>query len=133
MADITAARILWIVDQAWNHGNVDALDEILAPEYIQHQPPRPDIVGLAAFKQHILGTRAAYPDWHLTLDGLIFDDNSAGGHGTWSLTTTTPGSAGKPVKCAFCFFSRRVNGKTMEEWSLNDFLGLEQQAGRLPS
>jgi hypothetical protein len=40
-------------DEAWNKGNLDALDEVYSPNLVYHQPPFPDFVGLAAYKKYI--------------------------------------------------------------------------------
>ena len=45
------ALMLKIFDEAWNKGNIDALEEMYADNYIRHELSiRPDIKGLEAFK-----------------------------------------------------------------------------------
>lgn len=47
------ANILRVVDEGWNQGKLDALDEINAPGYIRHRAPFADIVGLDALKEYV--------------------------------------------------------------------------------
>src|SRR3989304_3243380 len=46
-----------IVDEAWNKGNLDALDELHSADYIEHPAPFPDVEDLEAFRQMVAGTR----------------------------------------------------------------------------
>jgi predicted ester cyclase len=125
--------------EAWNVGNLDILDEIMAPNCVQHRPPYPDIVGLEALKKIITDVRAAYPDWHITGDETIVEGNTSAVRGTWggTLTGVSPAArvagAGKQVKVAYCSVIHWVNGRAVEEWVYNDYLGLQQQLGVAPT
>ena len=51
MSEELKARFLRVVDDAWNKGNLEALDELHADNYIEHLiPAAPDVVGLDAFR-----------------------------------------------------------------------------------
>jgi len=121
--------------EAWNMGNLDILDEILAATFVHHRPPHPDIVGLEALKKHITAVRAAYPDWHITGDETIVEGNTSAVRGTWggTLTGVSPAAGvaggGKRVNVAYCSVSHWVNGRAVEELNYSDFLGLQQQLG----
>ena len=42
-------------------GDLEALDEIYAQDYVGHAPPFPDIIGLEAARGFALGYRQAFP------------------------------------------------------------------------
>src|SRR5215210_6918425 len=62
-------RRIW--EDAYNEGHIDAFDEIVAPDFVRHQPPFPDIVGLEAWKQYVANVRVSYPDVQLKLGEYI--------------------------------------------------------------
>lgn len=120
---------------AWNEGDLDALDEFLAPDYVSHQPPFPDYDGRDAYKQYIAGVRTSYPDAHLEIEEWIYQGDfsvSRGSfHGTQmgpSPTTGTP-PTGKEVNFVWCNYLHWSGGKVVEAWSYNDHLTMVQQLG----
>ena len=54
------ARYRRALEEAYYKGNLDALDELYAPDVVIHRPPHPDIRGLGEYKQHVLTARQAY-------------------------------------------------------------------------
>lgn len=127
--------IIRVVEEAWNQGKMEVLDEEFATEYVYHRSPFPDVEGLEAFKQYIADTRNTYPDFKLTIVEMIIKGDIAVVRGTFSGTNTgeslTLGipATGKQVTFNWCSVSHRMNGKTTEEWNYVDWLGLMQQLG----
>ncbi|MER6562463.1 ester cyclase [Streptomyces sp. NPDC001027] len=61
---------------AWGHGDVDALDALLSPDYLRHsQDPQPQ--DLEAFKASIVSTRSAFPDLVTTIDDIMIEGDRA--------------------------------------------------------
>jgi predicted ester cyclase len=58
-------------EEAWVKGNVSAVDEFMAADYVEH--PRPSTLppGAEGLKQLILAYRTAFPDLKLTLDDIF--------------------------------------------------------------
>ncbi len=127
--------ILRVVEEAWNQGKMEVLDEEFATEYVYHQSPSPDIEGLEAYKQYIVDTRNSYPDFKLTIEEMIIKGDKIVVRGTFSGTNTGElpeygiPATGKQVTFNWCLVSHRMNGKTTEEWNYVDSLGLMQQLG----
>ncbi|GAA1806154.1 flavin reductase [Agromyces neolithicus] len=65
--------VLTAWDAAWDHGEVDALDLVMHPEYRRESAGSGSITGLAELKREILEVRAAFPDLRTTIDKLIVD------------------------------------------------------------
>ena len=123
------------IDEAWNKGNLDVLDEHYAADFILHMPPNPDIEGLEAYKQFIEGMRSGYPDLQMTIDEII-DEGDIGSmrytfQGTQTGQSPTLGipPTGKKVTFTGCSVSHWVDGKIVESWNYVDYLGLMQQLG----
>src|SRR3712207_1482493 len=62
---------------AWDHGNVDALDTLLSPEYRRRSGATDAGQDLAAFKATIVTTRQAFPDLETTLDEVVVEGDRA--------------------------------------------------------
>ena len=70
------ARHAKAVLEAFNKGNVNAFDEILAPDVVFHLPPNPDIKGLNAFKQFITAMFQGFSERRYELDEIIGEGNT---------------------------------------------------------
>lgn len=66
-----AVRSAWA--SAWDHGDVDALDEIMEPHYALENADSGAKGNLADLKQEILEVRAAFPDLRTTIENIIVD------------------------------------------------------------
>ncbi|HWZ19481.1 MAG TPA: ester cyclase, partial [Ktedonobacteraceae bacterium] len=61
-----------LIEEAWNQGNLTTVDELLAPDHVGHhslvpnQPPSRE-----HYKQYIVRTRTAFPDFHATVEEQI--------------------------------------------------------------
>jgi steroid delta-isomerase-like uncharacterized protein len=62
---------------AWDHGDVDALDALLSPEYRRRSGAGDDGQDLAAFKATIVTTRSAFPDLITTIDEVVVEGDRA--------------------------------------------------------
>jgi predicted ester cyclase len=127
-----------VVDEAWNRGNLDVLDELHSAEYIEHHSPFPDIEGLEAFKQMIAGVRRAYPDFHLTIHDLINEGDKLAVRWSWKGTHSRKSPmlkippTGKQVTVNGSHILHSHQGKLIEGWQISDDLGLLQQLGVVP-
>ena len=120
---------------AWNEGDLDAMDEFLDPDYVNHQPPFPDVVGRDAYKKYIADVRSSHPDAHLEIEEWIYQGDVSAARGTFRGTQTGPSPTtgapptGKEVNFVWCNFLRWVGDKVVEGWAYNDYLTMVQQLG----
>ncbi len=124
-----------VIEEAWNKGNLDVLDEIYITDFVQHRIPFLDFEGLEAYKQYIIGTRKAYPDLQFTIEEIIVDGGTTavwftfrGTHEGESVMFPIP-PTGKQVTLKGCTIGHWVEGKFVEEWVYADWLGFMQQLG----
>ncbi|GAA3724602.1 steroid delta-isomerase-like uncharacterized protein [Spinactinospora alkalitolerans] len=68
---LTADEVRDAWHAAWNTGQVDALDAILAPQYLRYTASNREGQGLAAFKESIALCRAAFPDLSTAIVDLV--------------------------------------------------------------
>jgi len=128
------AKVRRATEDAYHKGNVDTLDEVWAPDFVRHQPPLPDLDGLAAYKQFILDVRKRYADdIQVTFHELIEEGDWGASRWTFSGTQTGgPSPTVVYITMEGVSFLRYVEGKLVKEWAMGDYLGLFQQDGLIP-
>ncbi len=115
------ATIRRVLDEAFNKGNLDVLDELYVADCVYHLPPFPDIKGLEAFKQFIINLRNAFPDLQLTISEIIIEEDKCsiqytcrGTHkGEWMGIVPT----GKQLIWMVYTLWHLVEGKVVEDWA----------------
>ena len=118
-------------------GNIGVLDELVADDYIDHNPPPfPGLAdGREGLKQAFRIFQHATPGYHRIEDQIAEDDRvvtrltSIGKH-----EGDLPGAprTGNDLKMTSITIHRVVNGKLVEKWSEKDVMGFLQQIGVMP-
>ena len=126
----------WI-EEGWNQGNVAIIDELAAPDFVDHHVPPglpPNAEGHKAWLQL---ARAGFPDLQLTIEDMIADGDKVVAR--MMVTGTQTGEfmglppSGKLVSVTAIGISRIADGKSVEYWENFDALGVMQQIGAIPS
>ena len=132
--DPKAVIRLWIA--AWNAQDLDAAEELLAPEFVRHDANLPDVVGPQAERQLIAGNLAAFPDLHFEIEQLIAEGDLVAARyrvqGTHQGDFLGIPGTGRPVTIQAVESYRLAGGKLAEQWVVMDALGLLQQLGAVP-
>src|SRR6476646_8239616 len=87
--------------EVWEQGNLQAADELIAPEYVDHMPGPDQAPGRAGHDETVRTIRNAFPDLRLSIDDLLADGDKVVGR--WTMTATHSGElsglppTGKPV------------------------------------
>jgi steroid delta-isomerase-like uncharacterized protein len=124
--------------EIWNQKNADAVDEIFAPDIVIYRSGRPVIHGSATLKQWVANyARNTWGDSQATIEEIIAEGDLVvtrwivrGRHaGEWRGIAPT----GKPVTISGITIHRVVDGKIAEAWAEEDWLGVMQQIGALPT
>jgi steroid delta-isomerase-like uncharacterized protein len=125
-------------EEAWNQGNLAVLDELVAPDYVNHDPFVPGLPpGPEGLKPIFAGLRAAFADLHYTIDDQLADGDKVATR--WTMRGTHTGelmgipATGKAVTVSGIQIERIVDGKIVEHWRKSDDLGLMQQLGVIPA
>ena len=125
-----------VLDETWNKGNLEVLDELYATDIVRHLSPFPDLKGIEAYRERIKGIRDIYPDHLMKIDEIIVKGNTVAVRFTWqgthtgqSLTIPSISPTGKQVRVTGCYILHLLNNKVIEEWIYEDMLGLREQLG----
>jgi len=126
------------MDEVYNKGNLDAVDDTAAANEVLHNSPFPDLVGREAHKQYVAGLRATYSGLHMTFDEVTGEGDTTvvrwtlrGTHTGQSPTLPIP-PTGRQVTITGCLVTHWVEGRAVEHWNHVDYLGLLQQLGVVP-
>jgi len=118
------------LNEAYNKANTDLLDDLVAPDYVDHTNK---IQGLESLKQLMKLGHKGVPDWHETIEDII-----AEGDKVWILITYTGthtgefmglAPTGKKIKTMAVDIYRIVNGKLAEYWNVTDTVRLFEPQG----
>ena len=125
------------ISEAFNTGNLDELDELVAPDFVGHNPLMPEpIQGLEGLKGFFAAVRAAMPDIHHPSVTLIAEGDlvviHAQNEGTFTNEFMGIPPTGKKVSYWMANIWRIAEGKAVECWFNFDTLGLMQQLGVVP-
>jgi steroid delta-isomerase-like uncharacterized protein len=125
------------LDEVISRGNLAALDEMCAPDFVWHGGSVGDFHNLEAFRQGIAPFFTAFPDLRVTPEETLADADKVvlrySWHGTHRGDFFGIPASGKRVAVAGTSIYRVANGRIAEEWWLEDLLGLMQQLGAVPS
>jgi predicted ester cyclase len=139
MSEEFKAKFRRVWDEAVNKGNLDALDELYAPNVVVHRPPMGDLEGLEAYKQSLADSRTGSPDLQMTFDEILLEGenrhasrSTTRGTHTGQMASLPIPPTGKPWVTAVGVVSHMEEGKYVEIWEYADWLGLFQQLGVLP-
>jgi steroid delta-isomerase-like uncharacterized protein len=125
------------IEEAFNDGNLDVIDEVTADGFVNHDPLAGDQDAQAG-KQQIAAYRAAFPDIHITVEDVIEAGDQVcmrwTGEGTFEnefMGLQPTGQKGDPVR-GISIDRFDADGKIAESWSQWDTLTLLRNVGAIP-
>ena len=125
-------------EEVFNRGNMSAIDELVAPDFVEHEELPPGIQpGLEGLKQMTMMFRSAFPDFKTTIDDMIAEGDKVVVRMTWRGThkgefMSMPPS-GKSVSFGVIDIVRFAGDKFVEHWGLMDSTSMMQQLGSVPA
>ena len=135
--DENRARSRRFFEEVWGKGNLQVIDELTSPEFVDHNPVPGFPPGREGLKQFIGAYRAAFPDMKVTVGDVIAEGDKVVIR--WSADGANKGSfmgmpaTGKTVHITGITIERKVDGMTVEGWNNFDQLGMLQQLGVIPT
>jgi steroid delta-isomerase-like uncharacterized protein len=122
--------------ELFNSGDLDAFDEVYAPNIVDHMPFPGQAQGLEGVKQANVIFRTAFPDIEFTIKDVIAEGDKVV---VRSLYTGTHKGAlfgipptGKAISVTGICIARIKAGKIVDWWHNRDELGMMQQLGVIP-
>ena len=127
-------RRLWV--EPWE-GKMGVIDELVAPDYVGHDPSQPELHGPDGVKGFVTTYLSAFPDGRITIDEQLAEGELVAsrwtGRGTHQGDLMGIPPTGKQVTVSGITISHVKNGKVVEEWTNWDTLGMLQQLGAVPA
>jgi predicted ester cyclase len=126
-----------LIDECVNTHRPELLGNYVDPELRVHPGTpgtAPDTEGLDGLREAFQRFRATFPDLHITPEQMIAEGDLVAAR--WTATGTHSGdlagitATGTPVRWSGTDMYRLVDGRIVEWWRNDDFVGLLHQLGR---
>jgi steroid delta-isomerase-like uncharacterized protein len=124
-------------DELMSRGNLAVVDELIAPDFINHEAPPEAPRGPAGMRGMATWLRTAFPDLHVEVEELIAEDDTVVAR--TMMTGTHRGDylgippTGRQFAQKQIHIVRFVDGKAIEHRAVRDDLGMMQQLGLIPA
>ena len=124
-------------EEMFNQGNLTIADELISPEFINHEAPPGSNRGPESMREAVTMLRRAFPNLHFAIGELVAEGNLVMGQVTMSGTHQGFFQDMPPTGQSFqqnqMHFVRFLNGKAIEHRAVRDDLGMMQQLGVIPA
>jgi predicted ester cyclase len=123
--------------EVFNKGNFGLIDELIAPDFVEHYaqpgvPPTRD-----GFMQLAIALRSAFPDLHYTVEDAIEVGDKVvhrlAASGTMKSDFLGIPATGTRATWTEIHIGRVADGRLVEHWGLVDQLGMFVQLGVIPA
>lgn len=126
------------IDEVVNRGNFAAIDELVAPSFVEHEELPPNIPpGIEGVKAFFAEWRRGFPDGKVAVELVIAEGDLVACYQVWSGTHTGEFTgippSGKPVNFKVVDIVRIADNRMVEHWAVSDNLALMQQIGVIPA
>jgi steroid delta-isomerase-like uncharacterized protein len=125
------------IDRLFTESDVSVLDELVAPDYVDHDPPFGGTGTVDGWRGMATMIRDAFPDWHSDLHALhaegdiVVERFTASGTHKGEIFGIPP--SGTVCTLAGINIFRVRDGKIVERWGRVDELGMLRQLGVVPA
>lgn len=122
-----------VIGEIWNGGRDDLVPTAFAPDYVGHDPDRPNLEGPDEVAASVRAFHAAFPDFSISVDDLLADGDEVVWRYTMGGTHSGPflgvEATGRRVTTTGITIFRLADGMLREGWINFDALGLLRQLG----
>jgi steroid delta-isomerase-like uncharacterized protein len=136
-AEGNKAVIRRLIEEVYNEGNLDVVDELMAPDIFDHAAVPEHQHGIDGFKHVMEWVRQFSFDVHYDIDDIIAEGEKVAVRMTQSGTHTGAvrgiSPTGKSFSVDYVHWFRLANGKVAEMWAVRDDLTRLQQLGLIPA
>ena len=124
-------------EEVWSEGNLDLIDELVLPDYVDHDPALPEEVrGPEGVRRYIEEFRDAFPDMRLSVEDQVAEADKVVSR--WTARGTHRGAfmgvaaSGNRLEMEGMSIDRFSEGRFVESWESYDALGMMRQIGAVP-
>ena len=131
------ALIRRFIEEVFNKKNLAAIDEFITPNHVDHTLP-PFLPTTPEGTKRAIGMYlTAFPDLHLRVEDMIAEGDKVvirfTSRGTQKKAFGGIPPTGKQVTVSSIVIARIADGKIVEQWGLDDQMGMLQQLGLIPA
>jgi steroid delta-isomerase-like uncharacterized protein len=124
-------------EEVFNQKKLAALDEFITPNHVDHTLP-PSLPTTPEGSKRALGMYlTAFPDLHVSIEDIIAEGDKVvirfTSRGTQTRAFAGIPPTGKQVMVSSILVARITDGKIVEQWGLDDQMGMLQQLGVIPA
>ena len=135
-AEHNKALVRRFVEEVQSQGNIDALDEICSPEFVNHSAPPGVPSDCEGVKQLTAMFREAFPDSYFSVEDMLAEGEKVATrktfHGSHQGEFMGIPPTGQQVSMELIDIVRIADGRVVEHWAVGDNLGMMQQLGIVP-
>jgi len=133
MSEENKAVVRRYIEKVWNWHNIDAVDELVSPDYLNHAASAEYQRGIPAVKHVLNWLFTVLPDHRLNMEAVVTDEDTVATQGTcsgthegelWGIPPTGERFAAQQSHW-FCV----ADGRVAEHWAIRDDLGMMRQLG----
>ncbi len=126
-----------VVEEGFNGRKLQAFDDLVASDSVNHDPNNPQVTDLASFKAWVQAVWQGFPDFAVEITQLIAEEDRV--VHVWVCRGTQTGefmgmpASGRKIEVTGMSVNRLANGKIVETWWNSDMLLFLQQLGVIPA
>lgn len=124
-------------EEMFNTGDLSVADEIVAVNYVNHNPAPGEMPGREGVKAFVTHLRTAFPDVRFTVEDQVAEGDKVATRftaaGTHQDEFAGVPATGKSVSVTAMNIHRVTGGQIQEAWFNWDALGMMQQLGVVPA
>ncbi len=123
-------------EDVWGRGDEAALEELLAPDFVDHDALPGQTPDLEGHRQVLAAFRGAFPDLDVTTEDIVAEEEKVVSR--WTARGTHRGAlmgiapTGNEVTIKGIDVLRIAGGRIVERWSRSNDLEMMQQLGVVP-
>ena len=124
-------------EDVWGRGDEAALEELLAPNFVDHDALPGQSPDREGHRQILAAFRSAFPDLHVTTEDVVAEEDKVVSR--WTASGTHQGDlmgvapTGKGVTIKGIDVLRIAGGRIVERWAQFNDLEVMQQLGAVPA
>ena len=127
-----------MIEEVFNGGDLDLVDELISPDYLGHDPSMPEEVrGPEGMRRYVRMLRSAFPDMRIEVEDQLADEYRVATryvfYGTHEGELMGIPPTGNRVRMSGIGIDSFSDGKLVESWDSPDTLGMMHQLGAIPA
>lgn len=131
MSEENKTKMRQFYTEVMQKGNVAMLDDLVAPDFVDHQPAPGQDAGAAGVKQFVSALHKAISGLQVTVEHVVAEGDMVVAHvvcrGKQTGDLLGIPASGKDVVMRVSDLVRIQNGKAVERWGVEDMSGLVPQ------